>query len=282
MPLPTRSHRPLITETIAAGLALLLTSAVAWAQAPTTPTVSATSGPPAAAAPVASVDGDTVLKAIDQRATSFGDLSYTATMKILGGGDLKRTLEFEMVIKGLDRQYIAFTRPGDVAGMKILLTGVDSMWMYSPEFKKVRKVAAHMRRQGFLGSEFTPEDMATSHLAERFTATITASAAGMTTLVLRPRPGVEASFDHLELTIEAAKGGVTKVRYFDASGKALREQTRDAWKMVGKIPVPTRISMKNLVNGNETQIELSAIRADTGVPDDFFSKRTLLRGTSAN
>ena len=87
-------------------------------------------------------DASAVLEKLDRDAQAFKDTSYVSTMEIWKNGSKKKTLQFDMVMKGLDKQLINFTAPGDVAGMKILMVG-DSLWMYSPEFQKVRMIAAH-------------------------------------------------------------------------------------------------------------------------------------------
>lgn len=221
-------------------------------------------------------DGSAVLKKLDADAEAFADVSYISTMEIWKNGSKKKTLQFDMVMKGLDRQFISFTAPGDVAGMKILMVG-DSLWMYSPEFKKVRMIAAHAQSQGFLGSEFTPEDMVMTGLAAHFNADIAGKSGNETKLTLTPKPDFSSSYSKLEIVIDSTKGGVTKITYFDGSGNATREQTRGGWAKVSGKSMPTEIKMKNLKTGAETAIKLSDIKVDQGIDDTLFSKRTLLR-----
>ncbi len=225
---------------------------------------------------VEAADAGAVLKKLDKDAEAFADVSYTATMDIYKGGKKKKTLQFNMVMKGLDKQYIEFTAPGDVAGMKVLMSG-DNMWMYSPEFKKVRKVAAHAQSQGFLGSEFTPEDMASAKLSGRFDAELGGKSGNETTVTLTPKAEVQSSYSKIDIVIDKTKGAVTKLTYYDGSGAAVREQTRGGWTKVKGERMPTTITMKNLKTGAKTVINLSGVQVDQGVEDGLFSKRTLLR-----
>lgn len=222
--------------------------------------------------------GNAVLAALDQRAEAFEDQRYSASMEIFKGGKKQKRLAFEMVMQGLDKQYIEFTAPGDVAGMKILMADTSTLWMYSPEFKKVRKVAAHAQNQGFLGSEFTPEDMTMVKLSVSYDGEIKEKKGGRTTMELTPKPGTETSWSKLEIVIDSTKGGVTEIRYFDGAGAVVRVQTREAWKKVSGQPFPTRIVMKNHKNGNETVIHLTNIKVNQGVDESTFSRRNLLRG----
>ena len=202
----------------------------------------------------AAADGSAVLEKLDRDARAFSDISYVSTMEIYKNGNKRKTLQFDMVMKGL-----------------------AELWMYSPEFQKVRKVAAHAQAQGFLGSEFTPEDMVMTGLADHFTATIEGKSGNETYLALAPKPGFTSSWSKIELTIDKTKGAVTKIKYFDGSGTAVREQVRGGWTKVAGKPFPTKISMKNLKTGAETRIKLSDVQVNQGVEDSLFSKRTLLR-----
>jgi outer membrane lipoprotein-sorting protein len=222
-------------------------------------------------------DGDKILVIADKRMDAFQDQSYSATMEITKGGSLYKTLTFDMTMKGLDKQLIHFTSPGDVAGMKVLMADQDTIWTYSPEFKKVRKIAAHMQKQGFLGSHFRAEDMTLTKFAARFDATMAGRSGKQTTLSLTPKAGVTTTFSRLDIVIDATKGGVTKITYFEGD-TATREQRREGWKKIGGKPMPTQVVMVDLKSGDKTTIKLSNIKVNQGVDDGYFSKRTLLRG----
>ena len=245
--------------------------------------LSASVASPAAAAmpsgmPAAMVDADKILAEIDRRASVFEDQSYKATMSIIKGGKTQKTLEFEMSMKGLTKQFLAFTAPGDVAGMKVLMQDANTLYVYMPEFKKVRRVAAHVQNQGFLGSTFTYEDMTQTALAPLFHAELKGQKGGETTLELTPKEGVKSTYPKIEVVIDKSKGGVTKLTYFDGAGNAVREQTREGWtKYQGQL-MPTKITMTHLKDGDATVIEMTDVKVNQGLGEDTFSRRQLLRG----
>lgn len=234
--------------------------------------------PEASAAEDAFSKGAAILKIADKRAAKFPDQTYTASMEIYKSGKLRQTMVFKMSMKGLEKQFIAFTAPGDVAGMKILMEDRDTIYMYSPEFQKVRRIAAHMQNQGFLGSEFTPEDMVMAKLAPSFDAELKGKTGTETKLDLKPKSGVSSSFSKLEIFIDSKVGGVSRIHYFDLAGNHVRTQVREGWTAFDGAQIPTKIRMKNLKTGDETVINLSGIDVKTPVSDDLFSRRTLMRG----
>jgi outer membrane lipoprotein-sorting protein len=224
------------------------------------------------------VDATDILAEVDRRASVFKDQSYNASMEIIKDGQLKKTLKFTSVMKGLDKQLITFTEPGDVAGMKVLMEDQKNLFIYLREFKKVRRVATHVQSQGFLGSTFTYEDMTQLALSPFFNAELQKRDGSLTILTLTPKEGVESSWSKIDLTVDGTKGGVTHMRYYDGSGKDVREQMREEWiKIDGKL-MPTKISMYNTKTGDVTVIKLSDIQVNQGVDDAVFSRRELLRG----
>jgi outer membrane lipoprotein-sorting protein len=231
---------------------------------------------------MAAVDANAILKMADERASIFKDQAYSASMEIFkykdGRAESYKTLEFEMKMKGLEKQLIVFEAPGDVAGMKVLMQDADTLYVYSPEFKKVRRIAAHMRNQGFLGSDFTYEDMTQARLSGTFDAKLLGSRGKETTLELTPKPGATTTYPRLEIVIDSSKGGVTKLRYFDTSGAQVREQRREVWKKAAGELTPTRITMENLKTHDKTVITLSNLRVNQSIPDSTFSRRVLMRG----
>src|SRR5688572_27435387 len=89
---------------------------------------------PVAAAPVPyasmTVDANKILAEVDKRAAAFDDQRYTATMEIMKGGEMKKRLVFNSVMRGLDQQLIEFVDPGDVAGMKVLMQDPTTVYVY--------------------------------------------------------------------------------------------------------------------------------------------------------
>jgi outer membrane lipoprotein-sorting protein len=237
---------------------------------------------PAAAAPVPyaamAVDANKILAEVDKRAVAFDDQRYNATMEILKGGELKKKLEFHAVMRGVEQQLLVFDNPGDIAGMKVLMQDKNTLYVYLPDFKKVRRVAAHAMAQGFQGSEFTYEIMTQITLSPFYDAELGGKDGDETTLVLKAKPDVEVTYAKLEVVISAKTGGVTVIRYFDKSDKVVREQHRDEWKKVNGVNMPTKISMLNNKTGDATVITLSDVVVNQGVDDSVFSRRELLRG----
>ena len=135
-----------------------------------------------------------------------------------------------------------------------------------------------MQNQGFLGSAFIYEDMTMVLLSPFYDAVLGGREGNETTLLLTAKEGKEVLFPKLEVVIDATKGGVTQVRYFDGADKMVRQQLREEWAKIEGHLMPTKVTMSDLKTGDTSVITLSDIQVNQGLEDDEFSRRMLLRG----
>ena len=92
-----------------------------------------------------------LLKELDKRSFPFETQILTVRMTMFGGADNGRLLEMTTHIKGLNKRAIAFHKPADLKGMRVVIKGRNDIKVRVPELNKVRKVASHARRQSFYG-----------------------------------------------------------------------------------------------------------------------------------
>ena len=89
-----------------------------------------------------------------------------ATMVISQGG---RRIEKSMLMYSLEKNgLVEFTNPAD-RGTKYLKRD-DNLWMLFPDAEDIVKISGHMLEQGFMGSDFSYQDMMESDkLTELYT-----------------------------------------------------------------------------------------------------------------
>lgn len=102
------------------------------------------------------------------RDTGWGDISASAEMVFMKNGqdtDLSRTFDLRALelVQGGDKSLVIIRNPLDVRGV-VLLTHVspgekdNDIWYYNPSERRVRRIAAGVRRSPFVGSQFANED----------------------------------------------------------------------------------------------------------------------------
>ncbi len=229
------------------------------------------------ATPAAAETVKEILAKVDANLTKVDDTTYDGELKLIRDGQTKKTLRFTAKLKGLTMQIVKFTAPGDVKGMTVLTTKQGHMYVYLPSYKRVRRVAAHVRNQGFMGTDISPEDMGAASLSVGWDAKLEGEDTENWVLAMKPNPGNETSYAKLRVTVFKKYGGVTKIEYFNAEGKMIKLQVRKEWKTFGPITLPTHFTVTDLRTSSKTELRFLACKVNSGIPESAFTKRAIMR-----
>ncbi len=225
---------------------------------------------------LAADDPVAILKQADDPTNGYQDQRFVMTMTVEGTGAATKVAKMETLQKGADKRLVRFLAPGDVKGTAILLEG-GAMYMYMPQFQKVRRIASHAKNQGFMDSDFTNDDMGAVNFGAAFTPSLLDTTATHYKLKLQPKPGSESAVEHLEMLIDKQHSVITQIDYI-VGGKAVRRQTRAGLKTFpGSKVMPTIITMQDLTKPHKTTLVINDLKVNSGLPDSLFTKQSLER-----
>ena len=83
-----------------------------------------------------------ILKKSDELILKVKDQTYDAKMTVYEQGELIKTVEMTIVIKGLFKKLIRFTSPSELKGMGVLTLEDNVMYVYLPSYKKIKNGAS--------------------------------------------------------------------------------------------------------------------------------------------
>jgi len=248
-----RSVAPILP---ALGLALLLT----W---------------PAAAG--ADARGDKVLQLADTALNSYKDESFVYELTTKEPGKAPRVLNLKIAIKGEARR-VEFTAPGDVKGMKILILSLDQMYIWLPAYRKIRRVASHVRDQGFMGTTFNHDDMSITRYGPHFTATLEGETKDAWTIKATRRAGSTYAYSMLRFSIDKKHHHPLEIRYYNKKGEHTKTETRTQYACQGPICVAKVMRLVDHTRNNAwSEFVTTDWKVNTGIPDSFFTQRALQR-----
>ncbi|MBN2802098.1 MAG: outer membrane lipoprotein-sorting protein [Deltaproteobacteria bacterium] len=219
-----------------------------------------------------------ILALVDANLTKVQDTTYSAEVSVVRNGKKIKTMKFEAILKGLVMKKIIFQSPGDVRGMAVLTTEEGEMYVYMPSYKRVRRVASHVRNQGFMGTDITAEEMGTASLSSGWEASIQTEDEKNWVLKMTPKAGTETEFSHMIVTVSKKYKGVEKIESYNAKGKLLKLQTRGEWQTFGVITIPTFFEYTDMQTGSKTQLRFFGAKVNQGISNSVFTKRSLMRG----
>jgi outer membrane lipoprotein-sorting protein len=202
-------------------------------------------------------------------------MQVTSILKDADGNVTK--MAFDVREKGIKR-LVQFHEPPDVAGMAVLVKDEDTIYVYEPEFNKVRRIASHAKKQTMLGSDYTFDDMATKKLAPHYEPSLVSEDEHDAVLWLEQKPGKDKAWPTIRLYIDKDEHFLArKIQYFDEAGKKRKTELRKKLKHNDGHWVPTVVSLTDHVKKHSTTNIVKKAKYDQGLPDTIFSKRYLIR-----
>jgi outer membrane lipoprotein-sorting protein len=225
-------------------------------------------------------DAAAVLKAMEENtngANAPRDLEADMVMTIQDGGGV-RVRELRAWTRNIadkdDLRVLKFLSPADVKDIGFLVLDQDSMYIYLPEFHRTRRIASSSKKDPFMGSDFSYEDMGTSALSKYYDPRMLKESDGEWQLELLRKPGADKPYARIVLTVSKANAMPVRMELYDASG-SLGKVAEETAQQVGKYWIMSRIKMTRVKKGTSTVLEMKNIKADQGLGDEIFSERFL-------
>lgn len=227
----------------------------------------------------APVTPDELLRRVDASVSRSADEYFVYDMTTSEPGKPDKTLTFEVTTKGTEWRRVEFLAPGDVKGTRVLVRSPHQMYVYLPAFRKIRRVATHVKDQGFMGSAWDDDEFALATYGGTFRAVSVKEHPQYWTLVLERKPDQEFSHHTIELDIRRDIGQPAELRYYNAKGVKVKTEQRLEFTCGSGVCAPKIIDMVDHTRaGIKTRMTRRAWKVNQGVPDSFFTVRALQRG----
>jgi outer membrane lipoprotein-sorting protein len=224
--------------------------------------------------------GTDVLGFVDQAMNSFSDGTFESKLLIREPNGTARELVFTTYQKVPDKRLVRFSSPGDVKGMGVLVENKDTMYVFLPGFQKVRRVGTHVKNQTFMGSDFSYEDMSNTRYGVTYDSKLVKEDDKQWEIDLTVKPGQEIEYPRVKMWVDKKAHQPTKVDYMDASGKVLKTTEYLEYKSDGANHFgPSRVVVTDhRRNEHKSEIVFTGVKLNTGLKDDLFTQRSLIRG----
>jgi outer membrane lipoprotein-sorting protein len=224
-------------------------------------------------------DAASILKKADDNLNNYKNLFLTSTITIRGDGPDK-VREMRVWSAG-EMRMIKFVQPATDRGIALLSTNASTNFVYLPAYKKVRRVASHVRNQTFMGTDFSQEDMAILRYGTDYTPKIAEETETHYVLDLTRKPGAKISYSRLQLKVGKEHYTVEQIVYYNNAGEKQKIEDRsDYLKLTssgGDFFTMQTMMMTDVKSGHKTLLKNSDIKVDQDLAPDFFSQRNLKR-----
>ncbi len=222
-------------------------------------------------------EADKYLTEVDKVLNAPEDQELTIKITIYDKKGNESVRELTMLQKGCCKRMTKFTSPADQKGIAFLSLPNDNLTMYMPAFGKTRKVAGHVKNTKFAGTDYTYEDMEAKKYTDKYNPKILKNEKEAYVLELIPKDPDKSEYSKINMTVRSADNYPTLLEYYDKNGKLVKKMTNSNIKKVGKYLMAHQTILEDLRSGTKTKMELSNLKFDTKLSEDFFTERYLTR-----
>ncbi len=183
---------------------------------------------------------------------------------------------------------IVFHEPPEMAKSGVLtLENADrdnDQWVYLPAYHTSRRIASENRRNYYMGTDFTYEDIYTQKLDEYGYGPVREEEyAGTKCYVFETVPvgatlKKESGYSKTIYWIDAERYLTLKAEFYDRDGKLLKVHTASNPVRLGARYRLSHMEVQNVQNNHRTLVDYDDFKLDGGLADDKFTLRYLERG----
>ena len=231
----------------------------------------------AGAPPAPKLSPQEILAKSEAVINGFADQQMDMRITVIDVDGSKKSYEMTMFQKGDSKRLIQFTS-GEMKGMSTLVEDRNSVHVYLPGFKKVRRVAAHNMNQSLAGSDLTSEDMAQVSWSGEWSAVLEKEDDTSWWLTLTPKGSTNTEHARVTHRVEKKNFALQQLHYFNKAGKEVK-------RFINGNPTDFHgtLRYKQIVvsdprTGHRTELDVKDFKVNRGLKDSLFTVRQLQWG----
>ena len=217
------------------------------------------------------------------------DVTSTLTMTLTnksGQTRVRKIKQFSKDFGDVEKSIMFFVSPADVKNTSFMNWSYDDdsksddQWIYLPALKKTKRISSDSKSDYFMGSDFTYDDLGDRKLdADTHKLLREETIDGNECYVVESISKDEDYMYSKTITWIRKDNFVgMKKEFYDEDGELLKVLTIKKVDKISGYWVISHSEMKNVQKDHSTNIELSNIKINTGVPSSKFSERMMTRG----
>jgi hypothetical protein len=183
---------------------------------------------------------------------------------------------------------VRIENPPELRGSSYLVIekpGSLDIFVYLPEYQKVRRITPHALAGSLFGTDFSYEDMLRlRHLFENQKMERqpdeTLDERAVYVMQLIPPPDAGSSYERVQVWVDQVKCVPLRMKFFAKGGALAKELSTDPASIAqhGDVWFASSLRLRDLHEQTETTLELGDVEIDTELPDRLFSERALAQG----
>jgi outer membrane lipoprotein-sorting protein len=220
-----------------------------------------------------------IVKKADEKMRGEKSSENTMTMQIIRPA-WTRSVTFKSWSLGTDFSMVLITAPAKEKG-QAFLKRKNEMWNWNPTINRIIKLPPSMLAQGWMGSDFTNDDMLNqSSVVVDYTHVFSGRenilGKECYKITLTPREDAPVVWGQVILWISVTDFMELKAAYYDEDNMLVKTETATEIKTMDNRIIPTRYELVPAdKKGNVTIVTLNTIKFNVPLAESFFSQQNL-------
>jgi len=223
------------------------------------------------------LSGNQILKKVEDTMLAPKSTVADATMILIDKKGKQKVRKVKMWTKGKKKRVVKFLKPADVKGVGFLVLSDNEMYLYMPAFKKIRRIASHVKHQSFMGTDFSYDDISTTEYTKHYTGKLLKETDKEYIIEAKRKKSSDKEYDKLKMWVDKTSFLPTKVEMYKKN-KLRKVMINNKIEKIGKYWMATDIVMTNVKKKHKTRLKLENLKFDKAVSSRIFTKRYLKRG----
>jgi outer membrane lipoprotein-sorting protein len=181
-----------------------------------------------------------------------------------------------------EKTIIFFNSPPEVEGTGFLnwsymdINKDDDQWLYLPALRKIKRISGSDKEDSFMGTDFTFDDMGDRQVEEDVHKLVREEKYQNSQCYVVESIPKEKKYIYSKkmVWVDKQEWIIHKVEFYDRKARHMKTLLIE-WIKVQGIWARKLMHMSNVQTGHQTFIEIDNIKINTGLGEDYFTKRTL-------
>jgi len=225
-----------------------------------------------------------IQKVIDSNRVNSGTVEILMELVDNKGRIRNRKLEVNFKMNdGLISSLVFFIEPKEIRGTGFLSLqregGDIDRWIFLPALGREKRISGRGEGQSFMGSEFTFADLDPFNLRDaEYLLGEEEELNDRPFYVIEIWPDERSIYQKQKVWIDKERWVISKVIYFNRNGSELKQLTVEYESINNIIWLPSKMKMRNFLNGNETRLIYQNRQINPDFPGNYFSIKYLRQG----
>jgi|Deesub1362A_J573_1020465.scaffolds.fasta_scaffold00007_305 outer membrane lipoprotein-sorting protein len=221
--------------------------------------------------------GNEILKKVEDTYNAPEDRVSEVKMILVESDGSQKEREMKFWMKGKHKKLFVFRAPADVKGVGFLVLSDNELYLYLPAFKKIRRIASHVKNEPFMGTDFSYNDFAKSEFTKNYNAKILEENENQYVLELLPKPESDVNYSKLIMFVNKKVFLPDSIKFFDKGGNFFKIMRNRKFNQIKSYWVIGEVEMENVKDKHKTIMQTIKEDVDVGLSDKIFTKRNLKR-----